>query len=98
MEAATAGSREAHMVADLRKAANAEAQRALRALVKHRIEHPDHRDPLIEDAYFAAERVVDAVEELEHAVEALDQRNDPEAPDYFPWSCEGEARVAWGNR
>ena len=87
------------MLADLRRSADAEAQRALRVLVRHTIEHPEKRDPLIEDVYFAAERVVDAVDELQHAAEALEQDRDPGAPDYFPvMLSEGEARAAWGNR
>lgn len=86
------------MLTDLRRTADAEAQRALRALVRHTIEHPDHRDPLIEDVYFAAERVVDAVDDLEHMTDALAQRDDPESPDYFAAWAEGDARAAWGNR
>jgi hypothetical protein len=86
------------MLTDLRRSADAEAQRAMRALVKHTTNNPDHRDPLIEDAYFAAERVVDAVIELEHAAEALAQRDDPESPDYFAAWTENELRAAWGDR
>ena len=86
------------MVTDLRRYAEAEAQRALHVLVRHTIEHPEKRDPLIEDVYFAAERVVDAVDDLEHMTDALAQRNDPEAPDYFAGWPENELRAAWGNR
>lgn len=86
------------MVTDLRRAAEAEAQRAMHALIEDMVFNPGHLDTLLADVYRAAERVVRAVDELERAAQELAQRDDPEAPDYFAGWAENDLRAAWGDR
>lgn len=86
------------MVTELRRSADAEAQRAWHALCVHRGKHPDQPDRLLEGVVSATERVVDAVSDLEYALYQLAQRDDPEAPDFFGGWQENELRAAWGNR
>ena len=86
------------MIAGLRAEADAEAQKALKALVAYMVKNPGHRNASLEDTYRAAERVLDAVEEYERHLEISTQDTDPEAPDYFAFITETELRALHGDR
>ena len=92
------------MLAQLKAQADAEAQKALRVTHDYYRRHGSW-NPMLDDAYHAAERVVDAIEELEKHLAVAVQVADDEAPDltlaslldggYVP---ESELREMWGGR
>ena len=94
------------MLGDLRTQANAEAQKALRAMNDYMSKHGE-RNAALDDAYSAAERVVDAIEELEKHLAVALQVADDEAPDLTlaallaenaGYVSEIELRAIWGDR
>lgn len=68
------------MLAELRAKADAEAQKALRASHDYYCKHGTW-NPSLDDAYHAAERVRDAIDDLEKYVAVAVQVADDEAPD-----------------
>jgi len=86
------------MLEELRQQANEAAQRTMRDMVAYMVRHQGRRNPALEDAYRAAERVVDAVDELSDLVQVAAQAADDEAPDYQAIYAEGDLRAYWGNR
>ena len=94
------------MIAELRAKADAEAQKALRASADYHAKHGTW-NPTLDDAYRAAERVVDAIEELEKHLTVALQVADDEAPDLTlaavlaenaGYVSELELRAIWGDR
>lgn len=91
------------MYDQLRHEADKAAQGALRDVVAYMFRHGGKPNPLLDDTYRAAERVVDAVDELEQAAQAAAQGADDGAPDFHAIYAEGdlsesEKRFAWGDR
>ena len=68
------------MLAELRAKADAEAQKALRASHDYYRKHGTWNTSL-DDAYHAAERVMDAIDDLEKYAAVAAQVADDEAPD-----------------
>lgn len=69
------------MLAQLKAQANAEARKALRTAGDYYAKHGTW-NPSLDDAYHAAERVVDAIEELERHLAVALQVADDEAPEW----------------
>lgn len=90
------------MFAQLRNEADKTARETLRAVVTYMVANGGKSNPLLDDTYRAAERVIDAIDELEHAAQAAAQGEDDEAPDfhvvYSDEMSETEKRFAWGDR
>jgi hypothetical protein len=96
------------MLTELKAQANAEAQKALHASHEYVFTHEGRRNPALDDAYTAAERVMDAIEELEKHLAVALQVADEEAPDYTAdwlasvasgqYVTESEYRLLDGNR
>jgi len=66
----------------LRQEADRAAKSALAGVLTHHL-YGRSSDPLVDDTYRAAERVVDAVEEYERCLDQSMQAADPQAPDYY---------------
>ena len=89
------------MYDQLRNEADKAARETMHAAIEYMFRHGGKSNPLLDDTYRAAERVVDAIDELEHASQAAAQGDDDEAPNFhaiYAEMSETEKRFAWGDR